>query len=186
MEMERIEVEHNKAVTAVFSLLNLIAIAALSGCIALLWVNNVEISGSVGQWIVIVATVLLSICTLWLVVLLICQIKKLGRKVIFIADENGICDYSRHIVLAPIAWNEIKRISYKEFLSDDISDLRHLKIELNDPNGYLKKLNILQKLSYLLALKHIEIHLFCGKAKIKEIAEKLVKNHRIFLSGGEL
>lgn len=88
--------------------------------------------------------------------------------------------------MAPIAWSEVKRISYKEFLSDDISDLRHLKIELRDPNGYFKKLNILQKLSYLLALKHIEIHLFCGKAKIKELAEKLVKNHRIFLSGGEL
>ena len=78
--MERIEVKHNKAVTAVFSLLNLITIAALSGCIALLWVNNAEISESVGLWIVIVATVLLSLFVLWLVVLLICSSQKAGAK----------------------------------------------------------------------------------------------------------
>ena len=51
---------------------------------------------------------------------------------IFIADEFGICDYSRHIVLKLIAYNEIKSIEFKGFYSDDVSDFRHLQINLKN------------------------------------------------------
>lgn len=107
---------------------------------------------------------------------------KLHRKIIFIADENGICDYSRHIVLPPITYSEIKAIEYKEFLAADVeaSELRHLKIVLKDKRSYMRKLNLLQKISFFLGLNHIEIHLFCGKTKLKDLAIKLKQNLEIY------
>lgn len=176
MNIERIEIEHNKKVTVIISVVNFIAIIALCGCISLFWINKNEITASDHSELLIAAAALLSLCVLWLIVLLVNQICKLKRKIIFTADENGIIDHSRYIALAPIAWNEIKSIEYKEFLSDDASDFRHLKINLKDSKSYVKKLNFLQKFSFYLGMKHIEIHLFCGKTKVKEIAEKLKNN----------
>lgn len=180
MEIERIEIWHKKAITVLISLCDLIVIAGLCACVALIGVKFAEVSKSLGLGLTIAMFVLLSICIIVFCILFINQIVKLRRKVIFVADESGIYDYSRHIVLAPIAYGEIESIEYKEFLSDDASDLRHLRINLKDNKEYMKKLNILQKISFLLGLMHLELHLFSADVKITAIADKLKHNLEIY------
>lgn len=176
MNIERIEVEHNKKITALFSVLKFIFAAILAVCIALICINMTFFTEKIGFALTVAAIVLLSLSLLTVIFLFVNQVIKLKRKIIFIADENGITDYSRHLVLAPIGWNEIKCIEYKGFFSDDLSDLRHLKICLKDGRAYAEKLNFIQKLSYYVYFKELELHLYSGKIKIKELAEKLEKN----------
>lgn len=176
MKIERIELEHNKKITALFCLLLLIALAGIGACIALLGVNFEGIFEQIGRAMTAAAIVLLSLCAAVLCVLTVNQAVKLRRNMIFVTDENGICDYSRHIVLKPIEYGEIRSIEYKEFLSDDESDFRHLKINLKSNREYMKKLDVLQKISFVLGFCHIELHLFCAKTKVKSLAEKLKTN----------
>ena len=182
MNIERIEIMHNKKVTVIFSLLLFVAMAGLCACIALIGVNFSGFSDSIGMGFTVAVMVLLSLCVLVFCLLFINQVVKLRHKIIFIADDNGICDFSRHIVLPPIAYDEIKAIEYKEFLAADVeaSELRHLKIVLKDKRSYMRKLNVLQKISFFLGLNHIELHLFCGKSKLKDVAVKLKQNLDIY------
>ena len=182
MNIEHIEIEHNKKITALFCLLIFIATVGLCAVIALVCVNFSKLSDSIGMGLTICMTILLSLCVLGLFILLINQVAKFRYNIIFIADENGICDYSRHVVLKRIAYSEIKSIEYKEFLSADVeaSELRHLKIVLKDNRRYIRKLNFLQKISFFLGLNHIELHLFCGKIKLKDLAIKLKQNLEIY------
>lgn len=163
-----------------FCILYLIAIIGLSFCFYLLATNINNIADILGRGAMIFIITVLSLCILLLLIFLISQICKIRRKIIFIADDNGIYDYSRLIVLKPIGYNEIKSIEYKEFLSDDTSDLRHLKINLKSKKEYIKRLNILQKISLFVMLGHIELHLFCGKTKLKDLAIKLKHNLEIY------
>ncbi len=178
MNIERIEVMHNKKVTVILSILLLLAIAGFCTCIALTGVNFAGLLDEIGMGMTVIIIVVLSLCTLLFCIFFINQLAKLRRNVIFIADENGICDYSRHIVLKPIAYSEIASIEYKEFIDVDneASELRHLKIVLKDKHGYMRKLNLIQKISLFFEYAPIELHLFCGKAKIKDLAEKLKQN----------
>lgn len=180
MNIEHIEIEHNKAITIVLALLILLFTAGLVACVALIGVNFNDFSNEIGRGLVITITILLSLCILECCILFIGQISKIHRKIIFIADENGIYDYTRHIVLKPIYYSEILSIEYKEYLSDDVSDIRHLKINLKNEIAYMKRLNLLQKISYLLRLRHIELHMFCAKTKIKDLAIKLKQNLEIY------
>lgn len=182
MNIERIEIGHNKKITAIFSLLLLIAITGVCACIVLVDVNFSRLSDNIGMGLTVGVTVLLSLCILVLSIMFINQVAKFRYKIIFFADENGICDYSRYIVLKPIAYSEIKSIEYKEFLAADVeaSELRHLKIVLKDKRRYIRKLNLWQKISFLLGLNHIELHLFCGKTKLKDLAIKLKQNLEIY------
>ncbi len=180
MNIERIEIEHDKKVTVIFSLLYFIAIAGLGTCIALIGVNFAAFADSIGMGITIAMTVLSSVCVLAFFILFINQVAKLRRKFIFTADENGICDYSRHIVLKPIAYSEIRSIEYKEFWSDDATVFRHLKINLKDKCNYIKRLNFFQKISFFAGSQRIELTLFCGKTKLKPLAEKLKQNLEIY------
>ena len=107
MNIEHIEIAHNKKITAVFSLLLLLTMAGLGACIALIGVNFADISESIGLGLTIAVAVLLSLCIVVLLMLFTNQVTKFRRKIIFVADENGICDYSRHIVLPPVAYSEI-------------------------------------------------------------------------------
>ncbi len=178
MNIERIEVVHNKKVTVLFSILLLLAIAGFGACIALTGINFAGLVDQIGMGMTVIITVVLSLCTLAFGILFINQVAKLRRNIIFIADENGICDYSRHIALKPIAYGEIARIEYKEFMDTDneASELRHLKIVLKDKRGYMRKLNFMQKISLFFEYAPIELHLFCGKAKLKDLAKKLKQN----------
>lgn len=182
MEIENIKIEHNKKITAVFSSLLFIVMTGICACIALIGVNFSGFSDNIGIVLTIVITVLLSLCAILFCLMFISQVAKLRRKIIFVADENGICDYSRHVVLPPIAYSEIKAIDYKEFLAADVeaSELRHLRINLKDKRDYMRKLNFLQKISFFLGLNHIELHIFCGKCKLKDIALKLKQNLEIY------
>lgn len=180
--IKHLEIAHNKKVTVFFSLLCFIVIVAFILLISLILINKSNIAKEIGLSLLILSLVFLSLCTLWFIIIFINQVYKLKRKVIFKVDEEGIYDYSRYIVLAPITWDEIKSIEYKGVLSDDVSDFSHLKIILKNSHEYSKKLNLLQKISYRLRLNHIEIHLFCGKAKKKEIITILKNNLEIFNS----
>lgn len=182
MNIEHIEIEHNKKITVMFSLLLFIIIAGLAVCGALVVINFVVFLNKIGMGMTIILIVVLSLCTILFCVLLLNQVVKLHRKIIFIADENGICDYSRCIVLQPIAYSEIRSIEYKAFLDNDIeaSELRHLKITLKDKRTYMRKLNLLQKLSFFFSFNHIELHLFCGKVKVKKLVNKLQHNLEIY------
>lgn len=44
----------------------------------------------------------------------------------------------------------------------------------------MRKLNFWQKISCFLGLNHIELHLFCGKTNLKEVAIKLQQNFDIY------
>lgn len=180
MDFERVELKHDKKVTAIFCILYFIAVAGLGACIALIGVNFNAVIQSVNFGLTIAIIVLLSVCILILLFFLVNQAAKLRRDVIFIADENGIYDYSRHVVLKPIAYADVQSIEYKEVLSDDISDFRHLKINLKDKRAYMKKLNLLQKISFLLEFRHVELHLFSAKVKVKELTEKLNHNLEVY------
>ncbi len=178
MNTERIEIIHNKKVTVIFSILSLLVIAGLGTCITLICVNFAGFLDEIGMGMTVIIIVVLSLCTLLFCILFINQVAKLRRNIIFVADENGICDYSRHIALKPIAYSEIRSIEYKEFMDTDneASEFRHLKIVLKDKHGYMRKLNLMQKISLFFEFSPIELHLFCGKATIKELAEKLKQN----------
>ena len=176
MNIERIEVENNKKFTALLAVLDFTAVAVFSACIALIVLNFSALSEDIGFGITAATPVLLSLCAIYFSALFVSRIIKLRRNIIFKADENGICDYSRLIALAPVSYGEIASVEYKGFLSDGVSGLRHLKINLKDNCGYEKKLNFLQKCAFYLGFKQIELHLFCGKAKLKEIAEILKRN----------
>ncbi len=178
MNIERIEIMHNKKVTVIFSILALLAIAGFGSCIALIGVNFAGLLVEIGMSMTVIIIVVLSLCALMFCILFINQVAKLRRNIIFIANENGICDYSRCIALKPIAYSEIGSIEYKEFIDKDneASELRHLKIVLKDKHGYMRKLNLMQKISLFFEYSPIELHLFCGKAKIIDLAEKLKQN----------
>lgn len=186
MNIEHVEIEHNKKITVIFSLLLLFVIAALSVCVALTGVNFVGLSNKIGMGATIIIIAVLSLCIILFCIFFINQVVKLRRNIIFIADENGICDYSRHIALKPIAYSEIADIKYKEFLDVDsdvdveASELRHLKIILKDKRSYMRKLNLLQKVSLFFEFAPIELHLFCGKIKVKKLAAQLKQNLTIY------
>ncbi len=119
MNTERIEIIHNKKVTVIFSILSLLVIAGLGTCITLICVNFAGFLDKIGMGMTVIIIVVLSLCTLLFCILFINQVAKLRRNIIFVADENGICDYSRHIALKPIAYSEIRSIEYKEFMDTD-------------------------------------------------------------------
>lgn len=182
--MERIEIKHNKKVTALFCALYLLGVIGLGACIAAVTFSYSSVTAALGVGLAITLLVLLSLCALTFMFLTACQIAKLRRDIIFIADERGITDYSRHIVLKPILYSEIKSIEYKGFMETDVevSDLRHLKIVLKNSREYMRKNNVLQKISFVLGFCHIELHLFGGKCALPELAEKLRQNLNEFNS----
>ena len=57
---------------------------------------------------------------------------------------------------------------------------KHIKIVLKNTRDYVRKLNALQKISFFLSLRCIELHLFCSKVKVKDVAEKLKRNLAIY------
>jgi len=91
---------------------------------------------------VIVFRVLMLFGVLFFGFCLVFIIRRSKTKAVFIADENGITDYSSALALGFIHWYDIESISLRVFMSE-----KYIEVEIKDNEKYLDRLNWLKKVT---------------------------------------